>query len=67
MDEFHLYEPEGIGHGFGIDWNNDGDTTDTRIAYDVNGDGDVNDLISDYNDWDYLISNLDETLVHNPP
>jgi len=67
LDEDNLSEPQGIGKGYGIDWNNDGDTSDTGRSYDVNGDGDTNDVIADYDDWTYLITHLDETLVHNSP
>ena len=63
LDENNLNEAVGIGRGYRIDWNGDGDTNDVGVDYDVNGDGDFNDNIADYDDWSYLISHLDETLV----
>ena len=67
LNENSLNEAVGIGRGYGVDWNNDGDTIDTGLNWDVNGDGDRVDFIADYDDWSYLISHLSSTLVHNSP
>jgi hypothetical protein len=63
LNENNLNETQGIcGNppGPGVDWNNDGDATDTGLALDINrddtgtGDGTMQ-MLNDYNDWANLV------------
>lgn len=55
LNESNLDESAGIcGSGPGWDWNEDGDTTDSSLAYDINNEDGYYDILRDYNDWDNL-------------
>lgn len=62
LNEASVSEPNGVcGAGNPVDWNQDGDATDTGISLDLQawdvgngvgvGNGSSNDILEDYNDW----------------
>jgi hypothetical protein len=53
--EAHLNETVGLYNGIAIDWNNDGDMVDVNVSKDLNGDGDTQDTLRDYDNWSALI------------
>ncbi|MEM7243717.1 MAG: hypothetical protein AAF533_00155 [Acidobacteriota bacterium] len=58
LDESDLDEAlgvDGIPGGAAIDWNCDGDTTDSGLQRDINGNGVSSDVLHDHDDWSALI------------
>ncbi|MDJ0940339.1 MAG: hypothetical protein QNJ00_11310 [Woeseiaceae bacterium] len=53
--ENNLSEPVGLYNANAIDWNMDGDSTDTSASRDLNGDGDTNDTMTDLSNWANLV------------
>ncbi len=52
--ENNLDETIGVCNNIAIDWNNDGDMTDTSASRDIDGDGNTTDTHSDYCNWCFL-------------
>lgn len=51
LDENELDEPTGLYNGNPVDWNMDGDSTDTSVDRDLSDDGDANDNVDDFANW----------------
>jgi hypothetical protein len=52
--ENNLSEPTGLYNSNAVNWNADGDSTDTGVVRDLNGDGDTTDTIADFPNWNNL-------------
>lgn len=51
-----LQETTGVC-GFAVDWNNDGDTTDTNLSTNANDEGGTNETLVDVSNWANLLFN----------
>ncbi|MBE9561035.1 MAG: hypothetical protein IMF15_09615 [Proteobacteria bacterium] len=52
--ENNLNEPAGLYNGNAVDWNQDGDSTDTGVTRDLNSNGSTTDTITDFSNWSNL-------------
>ena len=55
LQENNLDETVGLYNGNAIDWNGNGNATDTGVSRDLTGDGDTNDTLVDYANWANLV------------
>lgn len=53
--ETNLDEPTGLYNGNAIDWNQDGDATDTGVTADADRNGASNDTLQDFPNWSSLV------------
>jgi hypothetical protein len=55
-----------LGPSYGpIDWNNDGDFTETGVKVDINNSGGVPEILAGFNDWAYLQAYLNTPEYRN--
>ncbi|MCB0641140.1 MAG: hypothetical protein KDC44_05845, partial [Phaeodactylibacter sp.] len=57
LNESNLSEPNGICGNVAIDWNSNGNATQTGLNFDINGDGSITTL-TDFDNWGNLFFNF---------